>query len=201
MIKNYIFDFGNVLAEYNPEKLTAAFVKDEEMKSRICEVVFDRIYWDRLDDGTITDDEVRKGICSRLPEEYGDVACKVYDNWIDTMTPIDNMKQLICDIHNSGKKLYLLSNISKGFANYYGQVKWIKELLDDFDGLVMSGTIGKVKPNKDIYEHLLETYDLNAEECLFIDDMKANIKGASAVGIKGYLFDGDAAKLREYLNI
>ena len=201
MIKNYIFDFGNVLAEFYPENLTAPYVKDEEMKKRLSEIVFDRLYWDKLDDGTITDDEVKEGIRSRVSAEEGEVACRVYDNWIDSLSPVKDMQQLIFDMKKSGKKLYLLSNISKGFAENYNKTKWIKELFDNFDGMVFSGTIGKIKPDKDIFEHLLKTFNLNADECIFIDDSKKNIDGAKASGINGYLFDGDAKKLREYLGI
>lgn len=199
MIKNYIFDFGNVLANFYPDKLTEPFVEDKE--KYISEIVFDRIYWDRLDEGTITEDEVKSAIRERLPKETGDRACKVFDNWINTITPVKNMKELICDIHKSGKKLYLLSNISIRFANSYNEVEWIKELFEYFDGLVFSGPIGLVKPGKEIFEHLLGKYDLKADECLFIDDNEKNIEGAKAVGINGYLFDGDAAKLREYIDI
>ena len=102
------------------------------------------------------------------------------------------------DIHNSGKKLFLLSNISEGFAKTYPEVKWIKELFNNFDGIVLSGTIGKAKPNKDIFEYVLEKFGLNADECLFIDDSPKNISAAKSVGIDGYIFD-DADKLREFL--
>ena len=108
------------------------------------------------------------------------------------------MKELIFDLKKSGKKLYLLSNISCGFAESYRDTKWIAEILDLFDGLVFSGPIGIVKPSAEIFEHLLCKYDLKAEECLFIDDSQKNINGAMAAGINGYLFDGDAQKLRKY---
>lgn len=199
MIKNYIFDFGNVLAEFYPDKLTQPFVSDEEEKKRIREVVFDRLYWDKLDSGDISDEEVKSKIRSRLAEKDRDAACLVYDNWVKSLTPVKDMQKLIADIYSSENKLYLLSNISVGFAESYSKVEWIKELLDKFDGLVLSGTIGKTKPNKDIFEYLLKTYNLNAEECLFIDDSPININGAKKAGIKGYLFDGDAQKLRHRL--
>ncbi len=201
MIKNYIFDFGNVLAEFYPDKLTAPFVPDREMQKYISEVVFDRIYWDKLDNGSITDDELRTEIRSRVPESLGDLVCKVYDNWVNTLTPVENMQQLIYDISKTDKKLYLLSNISVGFANSYKNVKWIKELLDCFDGLVFSGAVEMVKPDREIFEYLLKAFNLKAEECLFIDDSAKNIDGAKAVGIEGYLFDGNANKLRNYLAI
>ena len=139
MIKNYIFDFGNVLANFNPMDLTAPYVKDKEMCKKVSDVVFDRLYWNRLDDGSITDEEVKEAVCSRLPDELTECACVVYDNWIKTMTPVSNMQNLISHIKKTDKKLYLLSNISIGFADTYRDVPWIKELLENFDGLVFSG--------------------------------------------------------------
>lgn len=199
MIKNYIFDFGNVLGEFSPDKLTKVYVPDEKTRAHIRDVVFDRIYWDKLDEGVITDEEVKKDICTRLPAELHEVACKVFDDWTYNMTPVKGMEQLIFDIKKTDKKLYLLSNIGKPFIENHRSVKWIKELFDCFDGLVMSGSIKKVKPNKDVFEYLLKKFDLTAEECLFIDDNENNIEGAKCVGIDGYLFDGDADKLRKYL--
>lgn len=201
MVKNYIFDFGNVLAEFYPEKLTKPYAEDEKLCKEISEIAFDRLYWDRLDDGSITDDEVKEGILSRTDGEKGKIACRVYDNWINSLTPVPDMEKLIYDIRQTDKKLYLLSNISIGFAEKYSEAKWIKELLACFDGLVFSGPLGKVKPDREIFEHLLCKYNLKAEECLFIDDSEKNISGAEKVGIKGYLFDGNAEKLRYYLGL
>ena len=201
MIKNYIFDFGNVLAEFYPDKLTAPHISDEETNKLVREVVFDRLYWDKLDMGTITDEEVKEGIKSRVPESLKDVALTVYDNWINNLTPVKGMQKLISDMHKSGKKMYLLSNISKGFEEGYSNVEWINNLFGCFDGLVLSGPIGIAKPCVDVFEYLLKKYGLNREECLFIDDNEMNIEGAKKANIKGYLFDGDAEKLREYIEL
>ncbi len=94
-----------------------------------------------------------------------------------------------------------MSNISIGFANTYCDVEWIKGTLSYFDGLVFSGVVGMVKPDRKIYEYILNKFNLKAEETLFIDDSEKNINGAKSVGIQCYLFDGDADKLREFLKI
>lgn len=201
MIKNYIFDFGNVLVRFDPDALTAVCVEDVSTRKVITEVVFDRQYWDKLDAGKITDDEVKTAIRSRLPEELQAIACEVFDRWIELRTPVEGMPELVEDIKKQGGKLYLLSNISIGFAENYYRNSWVSELFSRFDGLVFSGPLGIVKPHKEIFEHLLSTYDLKPEECIFIDDKAENVAGGEAVGIKGYIFDGDAAKLRKMLNI
>ena len=103
------------------------------------------------------------------------------------------------DIRKSGEGIYLLSNISTGFAENYQNTQWINKLFSNFDGFVFSGVAELVKPNREIFEHILGKFGLVAEECLFIDDNAANIEGAKAVGIQTYLFDGDAEKLRAFL--
>ena len=201
MVKNFIFDFGNVLAEFYPERLTAPYVSDKETNKFVRDIVFDRLYWDKLDLGTITDEQVKEAVKERVPDELKEIACKVYDNWVNNLTPVCGMQKLIEDIHKNGKKLYLLSNISEGFAKSYCNVEWINELFGFFDGLVFSGEVNLVKPSSDIFEYVLNKYNLKREECLFIDDSEKNIDGAKNSNINGYLFDGDAEKLRKYIGI
>ncbi len=65
-------------------------------------------------------------------------------------------------------------------------------VFDLFDGLVFSGPLGITKPSKEIFEYLLDKYNLKAEESVFIDDNAGNVTGAESVGIKGLLFKGSA---------
>ena len=95
-----------------------------------------------------------------------------------------------------------LSNISIGFAENYHIVPELKTVFEMFDGLIFSGPIGKIKPNKDIFEHLLNKYNLNANECVFIDDVEENIEGGKNCGMDGIVFSPsfeDVSVLREKL--
>ena len=201
MFKNIIFDFGQVLVRFDPDFMTAAYVSDEKERQLISKIVFDRKYWDRLDEGNICDDEVIKGICSSLPTHLHEKAILVYTNWIYNIPNIDGMLEILQTLKNKGVKLYLLSNISTTFAQNYTKSKNVAELLSYFDGLTFSGPIKLTKPNREIFEYLLSTHSLSASDCLFIDDNEKNIEGCKSVGITGYLFDGNAKKLREYLSI
>ena len=201
MFKNFIFDFGQVLISFDPYYMTKAYIKDENDCLLSMDVIFDRVYWDKLDMGTITDEEVKSGICARLPERLHKLAIKVYDNWMFNLPLIEGMRELLLDLKARGKSLYLVSNISIGFAEKYSSIPEISELLSLFDGLIFSGPIGLVKPYKYIFNHLLTKYSLKAEDSIFVDDNEKNIKGAKEAGIAGYLFDGDAEKLRKYINI
>ena len=201
MFENYIFDLGHVLTPFDAYALTRVWVKDEEKVKYIAETVFDRLYWDRLDAGTITDDEVIAGFSSRLEGEDRELGKRVYDTWIENLVPIPGMPELIADIKAKGKKVFLLSNTSVGLYEGYHRNPWMKELFDGFDGLVISGVIRLTKPNREIYDYILTRYSLDGAKSIFIDDNAKNIEGCRTAGITGYLFDGDENRLRTYLGI
>lgn len=196
-IKNVVFDFGQVLVYFQPSYMVGAYVSDEADKALIEEVVFDRLYWDRLDSGDISDEEVVSAIKTRLPERLWDVSEKIYYSWIYNIPEIEGMSELIDRIKNRyNVKVYLLSNISNYFASHSEEIPILKKL----DGCVFSAPIGIVKPNREIFEHLCKAYKLSPEETLFIDDRIDNIEGALRCGFKGYIFDGDVNRLRDYLD-
>lgn len=196
-IKNVVFDFGQVLVYFQPSYMVGAYVSDEEDKVLIEEVVFDRLYWDRLDAGTISDEEVVSAFKTRLPERLWDVSEKIYYNWIYNIPEIEGMSELIDRIKNRyNVKVYLLSNISNYFASHSEEIPILKKL----DGCVFSAPIGIVKPSREIFEHLCKTYKLSPEETLFIDDRADNIEGALRCGLKGYIFDGNVDRLKDYLD-
>lgn len=201
MYKNLIFDFGQVIVHFEPEYMTKQYISEKEDIKLVSKVVFDRLYWDRLDEGSITDEEVVSGICKRLPQRLHETAIKVYENWYYNLPLIEGIYELLKDIKAEGYGLYLLSNISIGFAENFDKLPVIGELLNFFDGLVFSGPLGLVKPKCEIFEYITSKYSLSKSETLFIDDNVSNISGAEAFGINGYLFDGDTNKLREFLGL
>ena len=130
-----------------------------------------------------------------LPEHLHGVVEGLCAKWTSHMPPVPGMEAVVEEIKAAGRGLYLLSNFNKRLRN---ELHLAPSLLL-FDGLVISGEIGLVKPNADIYEYLLATYKLNPAECIFVDDRQDNLDAGEQAGIKGYLFDGDAEKLRTYL--
>ena len=199
MIKNIIFDFGRVIVDFDETKMTRAYIKDESLVPLVRDAVFDRLYWDPLDIGGITDEEVKARVAERLPGELVSAAHTVYDRWIDNIDLIPGIEEAISVARAYAKGLYLLSNISIKFAEEYEKNPAMKRVLSPFDGLVFSGPLHMIKPDAKIFHYLLDTYGLLADECLFIDDSPKNTAGAEAVGIHTYLFDGDAKKLTAYI--
>ena len=197
MIKNVVFDFGNVLIQYDPEYMVSQYVSDPCDKKLLCEVLFDRLYWDRLDDNTITDEEVVRYSCERLPERLHEVCSEIYYNWVHHLPAMPGMWELVSRIKREyGVRLFLLSNIGSYFPAFEKEFS----VLSEMERCIYSAEVGHVKPNADMFRYLIETCDILPEETLFIDDSAKNINGAERFGIKGYLFDGDAKRLSDYLD-
>ena len=196
MIRNVIFDFGQVMVRFDPAYMVSKYIDDPADCAKVEAVLFDRLYWDRLDRGTITDEEVLEASRARLPEHLHGVIKTVYDNWIYNLPEIEGMRELVRELKAQyGIHVYLLSNISVYFAAHAHEIPCLSE----FEDCVFSAVCGKVKPNTDIFAYLCGRNGLNPTECIFVDDNAANIAGAEAFGIQGYLFDGDAKRLTAYL--
>ena len=196
MIKNVVFDFGQVLVHFEPKYMVEKYVDDMDDSLLLQSVVFDRLYWDRLDLGTISDDQVISACRERLPERLHAVAEKIFRSWIYNIPEIDGMRALIKELKElHGVGLYLLSNISKTFIEHSSEFS----ILSYFDKCIMSAKYGVVKPSCDIFTLLCSECSINKEESIFIDDSPKNIEGAKAFGLHTYLFDGNAEKLRAHL--
>ena len=197
MIKNVVFDFGQVMVHFEPSYMVGRYVTDKTDAALLEEVIFDRLYWDRLDAGTISDLEVISGCYTRLPERLHRYVPEIYYNWIYNIPEIEGMGELVDHIKKVyGVNVFLLSNISIYFASHAKEIP----ILSGFDKCIFSAVCGSVKPSPDIFAYLCTSCGISAGETLFIDDNKNNIKGAEDFGIKGYLFDGNAARLRSYLD-
>lgn len=97
---------------------------------------------------------------------------------------IDGAKELVEELKNNGYKVYLLSNASINQKNYWSSVPGS----EFFDGVLVSSFIKIIKPQPEIYEYLLNKYNLKREECVFIDDSTQNVEASEYVGMKGGLF-------------
>ena len=92
---------------------------------------------------------------------------------------------LMNELKDHGYPLYVLSNMP---VERFAYLQATYDFWDMFEGIVTSGHINMVKPNPDIYQHLLSTYDLKPETCVFLDDAQRNVKGAHAVGMQSFHF-------------
>ena len=196
MIKNVIFDFGQVLIHFDPKYMVERDVKDEADSKFLQDVIFDRLYWDKLDSGDITDEEVVISSKARLPKRLHSYVESIYYSWIYNIPEIDGMRELVAELRdNHGIRVFLLSNISEYFAKHKDEIPCLAE----FEKCILSASYGVVKPSKEIFKILCDECNILPNETLFVDDSEKNIRGAIDFGIEGYLFDGNVERLKNTL--
>ena len=124
MIKNVVFDYGNVMIHFDPRYMVSRYVSDANDVEMLTPIIFDRLYWDALDEGSISDGEVVEAVKKRIPERFWDVSEKIYYNWVYNLPEIEGMNALVKHVKNElGARVFLLSNISTYFANHAHEKK------------------------------------------------------------------------------
>ncbi len=180
---------------WSPDHILSDMGYSGEDKELLLDAVFTFDRWCENDTGNITAQKYAESCFKYLPERLHKDAERIMDEWYEHMPAVPGMADLIVKLRSEGYGIYFLSNISVEFSEN-AKIVPPREL---FDGMVFSGVEKVLKPHPEIYRLLLSRYGLKAEDCIFIDDRLDNIEGAESCGIKGYLFDGDAGKLAEYL--
>lgn len=190
MLKNVIFDFGGVVCTFSQDAILDDFCTGEA-HARLKPVLFRS--WQALDEGTADYEEYVAETLKLLDGEDKQIARRFFREWHRSMRPIPGIWALIGELKARGYGVYLLSNASTWFAGHLDDYP----ILRLFDGRLISAPEKMAKPEERIYRLALERFGLNAAETLFVDDRAENTEAAERVGIAGYVFDGDAEKLRE----
>lgn len=190
MLKNVIFDFGGVVCTFSQDAILDDFCTGEA-HARLKPMLFRS--WQALDEGTADYEEYVAETLKLLDGEDKQIAQRFFREWHRSMRPIPGIWALVGELKARGYGVYLLSNASTWFAGHLDDYP----ILRLFDGRLISAPEKMAKPEERIYRLALERFGLNAAETLFVDDRAENTEAAERVGIAGYVFDGDAEKLRE----
>ncbi len=195
VVKNVVFDMGNVLLDFDPEVSLNRYCSSEEEKDVIRRELFNGPEWALGDKGDIKDRDRFDLVKIRVPEKYHEALRGCADNWEMCMNPLNGAKEFCEYVKKSGFGIYVLSNASDLFYTYFP--KFLP--LDFFDGVFVSSDYLMLKPDEKIYRTFLDKYGLRAGECLFIDDREENVVGAQKVGMQTFRFEGDYDKIKEVL--
>ena len=195
MIRNILFDMGNVLIRFDRDFFITRLGVSDEDKRLLMREVFLSIEWVQMDRGSIKEALAEEQICKRLPAHLHDAARKLISMWDRPILPIEGMYELLEDLKNAGYGIYLLSNASVRQHEYWPRIP----AHVFFDGTIISADEGVMKPDVEYFLRALNRFNLKAEECFFVDDVPSNVEGAAYCGIHGAVFHGDAALLRQQL--
>lgn len=179
-----IFDIGNVLIEWQPERFYDAEIGRERREAMFAAVDLHGMN-DRVDRG----ENFRETVMATAAAHPGwaDEILLWHDRWIEMARPgIDHSVRLLRALRAAGVPVYALSNF--GIQSFeLGESHY--PFLAEFDRRYISGHMGVAKPDAAIYAMVEADCGLPPETLLFADDRPANIAAAEARGWQGHLFE------------
>jgi 2-haloacid dehalogenase len=180
-----VFDLGGVLIDWNPRHLYRQLFDDEDAMEHFLANICTLEWHVAHDLGHSTADS-----CAQLALEHPEHAPMIRA-WAERgedmiAGPIDRTVELLAEVKATGMRCYVLSNMEP--ENYALRMQRF-DFLDWFDGYVISGLEGLVKPDPRIFHRMLERFDLQPARTVFIDDNAVNVEAAAAIGINAILFE------------
>ena len=179
-----ILDMGNVLLEWNKDKILRGVVKTEKDYMILDKAIFQSGLWERLDLGTLTREELVLKVVSMIGSIYQEKVQEVVWNWTSYIEIYTEVFPLLARLKEKGHRIFVLSNTSPVFYELLEeQLSPLNEILD---GFVLSCDIKAIKPDPKMFEEILRKYQLDPANCVFLDDIADNTKMAESLGIKAY---------------
>ena len=175
-----ILDMGNVLLEWNKDKILQGVSDTKEEYLILDKAIFQSGLWERLDLGTMT----REELVLKVVWTYQKKVEEVIWNWPSYIDIYREVFPVLSELKKKGHRIFVLSNTSKVFYDLLEeQLSPIKELLD---GFVLSCDIKAIKPDLAMFKEILDKYQLDPTNCVFLDDIEDNTNAAEKLGIKAY---------------
>ena len=197
-IKNIIFDLGGVLIDWNPDYVFLKVFKGDKLKLKEFYEKVCTFEWNENQDAGYPLDKATEDRIKIFPE-YEDQIRMYYGKWEEMIG--GEIKEVVTILKNlvreNNFRVLALTNWS---AETFPIALKKFDFLHLFEGIVVSGTEKTRKPFSDIYEIILNRYNLIATESIFIDDNIRNIKAANKFGIKTIHFK-DPLQLKTDLEI
>jgi putative hydrolase of the HAD superfamily len=194
MVRNVIFDLGGVVLDWNPDRIVAGIVPEPGLQSAYRQSLFGHADWGEFDRGTVTEAELVERLALRLgrsPQDWRATLDAIRNSLVEKTDTV----KLIRALQGRGVSLYCLSNMP---VDVYTHLKIQHTFWDAFSGIVISGEVKMMKPEPEVFLHLLTTFGIRAEDSVFIDDLAANVEAARQTGMQAILFK-DAHQCEEEL--
>ena len=204
ILKNLVFDMGNVLIEWNSDKILKAITDDIHLQDLLRKEVFETGLWVETDEGVKTREEVIEIVTGKLGEDYRNEITQLLRYWYKYVDVFTKVQDRIIELSKSGYSIYILSNTA---FTFYDLVKeGYLPATSVAKGMVLSCEEKVLKPDEKIYNILLERYNLDPHDTMFFDDLPENIWGAARCGINGFVVENESElltyldQLREEMN-
>jgi 2-haloacid dehalogenase len=189
-----VFDLGGVLIDWDPRRLYRKLLADEAAVEDFLATICTPEWNAEQDRGRPFADGVAE-LVERHPAHAAAITA-YHERWTEMLGgEIPGTVAVLTELRAARVPLYALSNWS---AETFRLTRERFAFLDWFDGLVVSGEEGVAKPDRRIFELLLERFGLMPAATLFVDDSAANVAAARGLGLDAVQFR-DAGGLRREL--
>ncbi|MCI9525468.1 MAG: HAD family phosphatase [Lachnospiraceae bacterium] len=179
MIKNVVFDVGKVLVEFDWQGYLEALGFSPEIYEKVADATVRSELWNEFDRSKMSDEEILEGFLAGAPECKEEIL-RFWDNIGSCIKCYDYAASWIQALQEKGYGVYLLSNYPRRI--YFQSIHELS-FVELVDGAVFSFEVQATKPEPGIYEALLEKYQLQPTECVFVDDLRTNIIAANHLGM------------------
>lgn len=187
MIRNMVFDIGNVLMGFRwKEYMRSLFGENEALIQTINQGIWHNGCWAAMDKGEMDGAATLRSAVAFAPQYEKEIKLTL-DRVALAFHKFGYAVPWVQELKGMGLNVYYLSNYS---AFSIAANPDVLDFIPCMDGGVFSFEVKAVKPDPEIYRCLCDKYDLKPEECLFTDDVPANVKGAQACGFQGIVFEG-----------
>ena len=183
-MRNVIFDLGGVVLEWNPDKILEGYYSDPSARAAMKAALFKHPDWLQMDRGTLTESEA----LGRLKNRTGRPAAELsglFEAVRSSLQPKADTLALLQRLAQRQVPLYCLSNMP---ASTFAYLRAQHAFWDAFRGIVISGEIKMLKPEREIFEYLLQRFELSATDSVFVDDHPPNVQAAERLGMHTVCF-------------
>ncbi len=195
-VDTIVFDLGGVLIEWDPRHVYRTMFTgpdaEAEMERFLAEVCTPE--WNAEQDRGRTLAEATAILVERHPDQ-AELVEAYYGRWDEMLgEPIGETVQIARELKNRGLRLVALSNWS---AETFPRARHRMAFLDEFDGVLISGAVGLIKPDRAIFDLVAQRHDVDAGRAIFIDDSPKNVAAAANAGFDAILFESPEQLRRE----
>lgn len=197
MIRNILFDMGNVLIRFDPDRFMNDLDCTEKEKKILMSELFRSTDWVETDRGVIDEEELIRRACERTDPTLHDKIRELANHWHRNHLMIEGSEELVSELYENGYELYLLTNAALRHHIYWPQYPVSRYFPPE--RVFLSADHKCMKPGPEFFEGAVKLFSLKKEECIFIDDSVLNAEGAVYCGIQAIVFNDDIDELRRKL--
>jgi len=184
LINTIIFDIGDVLMNFDNIAYIHRMFQNDETERHVQDAIWGSGYWDEMDRGLEAQEALRRMVAAD-PDYEKEISSAFY-HIEQCMGRKEYAIPWIQELKRRGYQVFYLSN----YSTYVMKAKpEVLDFIPYMDGGVFSCEVRLIKPEPAIYRKLLDTYGLEPENCVFLDDRQPNLEPAAAMGIHTIRFE------------